>query len=400
MSESEAFDINVTEKKIFFALLRNKLLKAPVTNEIKSLINDSSLLSIYKMSSHHSIAQICGAALFDNSLINSNSELFEAFQNCQIESVFKSTILLNEQDKICKTLNEAKICFIPLKGAVLREFYPEPFLRSSCDIDVLIKHSDTQAAISALVDKLGYTLIDSPTEHDYQLKTPSGVHIELHYALIDNDDLPKSNFILDDVWNTAVCDKSEYHLKMTNEMFFMYHVIHMVKHFMHGGCGIRSVIDLWLLINNLDFNNSVVESNLKKAGLFKFYKSAVALAEVWFIGAASNDLTSKMEEYIINGGVFGTINNAQIINAAQGESSFKHWLKLIFLPRKNLESIYPNLIDKPLLYPYYQVKRWFRVFNRSKRNNIKNITDARKHVTKDKVSVVKSMLNSLDLNSL
>ncbi|MBO4954226.1 MAG: nucleotidyltransferase family protein, partial [Clostridia bacterium] len=31
------------------------------------------------------------------------------------------------------------IDFMPLKGAVIRQYYPEPWMRTSCDIDIHVK---------------------------------------------------------------------------------------------------------------------------------------------------------------------------------------------------------------------------------------------------------------------
>ena len=56
------------------------------------------------------------------------------------------------------------------------------------------------------------------------------------------------NAILDMVW---VCSspfkESPYCFQMSNDMFVFYHIAHMAKHFIAGGCGIRSFIDLYLL---------------------------------------------------------------------------------------------------------------------------------------------------------
>lgn len=46
--------------------------------------------------------------------------------------------------KIGVALDEAQIHYIPLKGAVLRQLYPAPELRTSCDIDVLVRCHGTR----------------------------------------------------------------------------------------------------------------------------------------------------------------------------------------------------------------------------------------------------------------
>jgi hypothetical protein len=45
----------------------------------------------------------------------------------------------HEFERICLVLEKAKIPHIPLKGSVLRKLYKEPWLRTSCDIDILVQ---------------------------------------------------------------------------------------------------------------------------------------------------------------------------------------------------------------------------------------------------------------------
>ena len=35
-------------------------------------------------------------------------------------------------------IKKVQIPFLPLKGSVIRQYYPEPWMRTSCDIDILV----------------------------------------------------------------------------------------------------------------------------------------------------------------------------------------------------------------------------------------------------------------------
>lgn len=47
-----------------------------------------------------------------------------------------------EYEQVCDALEKAEIPFIPLKGVVIREYYPEPWMRTSCDIDILVREKN------------------------------------------------------------------------------------------------------------------------------------------------------------------------------------------------------------------------------------------------------------------
>ncbi len=53
-------------------------------------------------------------------------------------------------EKISAALDLKQIPYILLKGAVLRNLYPAPELRTSCDIDVLVKETDLDKAVEAI----------------------------------------------------------------------------------------------------------------------------------------------------------------------------------------------------------------------------------------------------------
>lgn len=52
-----------------------------------------------------------------------------------------------ELRRTCDLLEKAQIDYMPLKGAVIRSLYPEPWLRTSGDIDILVKDADRAAKL-------------------------------------------------------------------------------------------------------------------------------------------------------------------------------------------------------------------------------------------------------------
>ena len=55
------------------------------------------------------------------------------------------------KEQIEKVLDRENIEHIFLKGATLCNYYPEPWMRTSCDIDVLVKREDHQKVVNRLL---------------------------------------------------------------------------------------------------------------------------------------------------------------------------------------------------------------------------------------------------------
>ena len=118
-------------------------------------LTDDELAKLYKLSKSHDLAHLVGDALIKNNLIG-DGEVKAKFQKQMMLAVYRYEKINYELGRLRKVLNEAKIPFIPLKGSVLRKYYPEPWMRTSCDIDVLVHEEAVDQAAQTIVEKLGY----------------------------------------------------------------------------------------------------------------------------------------------------------------------------------------------------------------------------------------------------
>ena len=60
----------------------------------------------------------------------------------------------NEKE-LKEALEKAEIPFLPLKGSVIRKYYPEPWMRTSCDIDLLIHKEEADNVVNLFTEKFG-----------------------------------------------------------------------------------------------------------------------------------------------------------------------------------------------------------------------------------------------------
>jgi hypothetical protein len=100
-----------------------------------------------------------------------------------------------------------------------------------------------------------------------------------------------------------------------------------------------------------------------------------------------------------HGQVGGEVGVKDIVKAeaAEGVGKLRSFCRLMFLPRENLQVIYPSLKNHPALTPLYQVRRWLRVLRRDKRQRLRALTSARNSVTPQQSQTAAELMNALGL---
>ena len=105
-------------------------------------ITQEELNQLYILSKSQDMAHIVGAELEKQGILKSGDEVSEKFRKQQMIAIFRYERINYELEEICRVLEEAQIPHMPLKGSVIRKYYPEPWMRTSCDIDILVHESD------------------------------------------------------------------------------------------------------------------------------------------------------------------------------------------------------------------------------------------------------------------
>ena len=236
-------------------------------------------------------------------------------------------------------------------------------MRTSCDIDILVHNEDLEKAISYLTENLKYVEKDRAT-HDVSLFSPTGIHVELHFDLVEEGRANLANTVLETVWSNVVLkEEYGYWYEMTDPFFYFYHIAHMAKHFETGGCGIRPFIDLWLLDTVADGDGNYRDALIQSGELLRFAQAARKLSRVWFGGEEMDDLLSQMQDFILRGGIYGTAENRVALHQSNMGGRIGYILSRIFIPFAKLKRYYPILEKHPWLMPVMQVRRWFMLFN-------------------------------------
>lgn len=359
-------------------------------------ISQHLLEKAFALAKMHSVSHIFANAVLKNNLKISDdfaAKLNDSIRANYIQCVMQEYAL----GKIKKLLTEEKIRFIPLKGSVIKYYYPDKWMRNSCDIDILIEESNLDRAIKALTEKLNFS-VASRASHDISLYFKS-VHLELHFQLVENGLVNKASDVLSKVWDSSYPkDNSKYEYTMTDELFYFYHIAHMAMHFKGAGCGIRNFMDIWILNHRVDFDSKKRRNLLKEGDLYKFALETEKLSEVWFSCKDYSDLLYSMENFILNSGSYGSRKNRVAITREKNSNSVSYWFFRIFLPYSSMKYVYPILQKYPLLLPIMWVKRWWRIlFSNNGQKNIKTELCENRNFQKEYGDQVAMLMKKLSL---
>ena len=169
--------------QLLFSILRSVFHGNQMSDADKRLVTDDLLKDVIKLASKHDIAHLIALGILNNDL--ADEETKTQLQQITFRAVYRYEKLNYELKQVCEALEKAQMPFLPLKGSVIRKHYPEPWMRTSCDIDVLVQEKNLKAAVSCLVENLKYTEHEQ-NSHDISLFSQSGNHIELHFDLVED----------------------------------------------------------------------------------------------------------------------------------------------------------------------------------------------------------------------
>jgi len=382
------------EINTLFALIRCAVLEEKMSDESKEEAASRAEL-LYEMARHHDMAHLLDYAYKVSGISVTDEQVAFKFIKQNALSVMRYENLNLALVDISGLLEKEQIPFIPLKGSVIRGFYPEPWMRTSCDIDILVHEKDLEKAEKAIVDKLGFTSKGKRAYHDISLYSETGVHLELHFNIKEN--MKSVDGILEKVWEYAF-PKSEgsFEYVLTNEFLMFQHLAHMSYHVLNGGCSLRYFLDLFLLLQKLDFDRNKLFMLLENCGLKMFYDECSKLSKVWFACDAHDDTTLLFQKYLLGGGVYGIKKNQIAFKRKKG--SFSYFIERIFMPYEQLTVKYPSLEGKRLLVPFYQVRRWGSFILKGSFFHSKQELLTNNEITNDKIQEITKLFEKIGLN--
>ncbi len=351
-----------------------KLIRSAISGDKLTDTSNIDWDKIYMTAQAHSIANLIAYAI-DNMLNKPPQNVADAFNSIRDMNILRESAQQLEAELMLDMMETEGVDNMPLKGFITKNLYPSPDMRTMCDVDVLIRDGCMDKA-EKIMQELGYPVREE-SGREIVYKRPPYLSFELHRAFV-SEKYQKTVFdYYKNIWDRALLSAGKKHIyELTKEDFYIYMIVHISKHYMTGGIGIRAFLDVYIYLEKYAgvLDREYLDNEFQKINLLEFCKNTERLAYVWFAGRAHNAATASMEEFILSGGTYGSKVHGDAAYALR-EGGSKHTglkkkLSVIFPPYENMCYLYPKLKGKALLLPFYWV---YRIIDRSinKRENIK-----------------------------
>lgn len=232
--------------------------------------NEENIKELFRMSAKHFIDALVGTTLKRAGVV-----LPKYWEERMVKAVRKVILFDAERKKLCAWMDREHIWYLPLKGIVLKEYYPSVGMRQMSDNDILFD-ADAWERVEKHMISEGYEAeAVGKGNHDVYQKPPV-YNFELHRSLYGKGHDERWVEYYSDIKNRLLSDKPEgscgYH--MSDEDFYIYIISHAYKHYSGSGTGIRTLLDFYAYLKakeeSLDFN--YIKAECRKLGINDFEK--------------------------------------------------------------------------------------------------------------------------------
>ena len=316
-------------------------------------VSAMNLEALYNAANRHLLTAITAMALESAGVHD------KAFIGAKGKAVRKVTLFDMERVTVLRELEKAGIWYMPLKGCVLKAYYPRNGMRQMADNDILYDVSRS-TDVRAIMERLGFTTVlyvQNNYSHDHYDKEPV-CNFEMHRALF----APASGDKLCDYYmnvrdRLVKGENNAYGYHFTDEDFYVYMIAHEYKHYSGSGTGLRSILDTYVFLKRFEesLNWPYVAGELEKLGIANFERQNRSLALHLFGSEVLTPEDEAMLQYVIGSGTYGTHRNRidnQIKKLGGGaKGKLKYLARRIFLPMESVESSYPFFYRYKALLP-------------------------------------------------
>ena len=346
-------------------LARAALHKTPIQKE--ELLR-MDLCGIQKMAGYHSMDAIVylslkeAAEASDGEILEKiDTNVYKKLENAYRNSVRRLIAFDCEREQILSFFKEKGAWYLCLKGIVLQEYYPKLGMRQMADNDILFDKKYA-AALRSFMQSRGYkTLSYGKGCHDMYGK--GDLIFELHRSLLPEK---KSNAgiiaALREILEQTARGASSLERRFSKENFYIYFILHTHKHFEIAGCGLRSLMDIYVYTkkheSDLDF--AYIDAFFSHIGLSDFEKRLRSLANRLFekndesadamLSSLSKDERALLL-FLSGSGTFGTEQTHMkndLLRLSKNEditarAKFKYLLERVFPPFSYYKAAHPRL---------------------------------------------------------
>ena len=314
--------------------------------------------ALFELAEKHQMVSLIAAVLESNGIRD------DRFVQERAKAIRKALIFDSERAAILSALEKARIWYMPLKGAVLKDYYPQIGMRQMSDNDILVDPARSDD-VYKIMTGLGYTAVKYGTAHRDDYTKPPVSHFELHRVLFLESNGEGIYRYYRDVKDRLVKDEgNSYGFHFTDEDFYIYMIAHEYKHYASGGTGVRSLLDTYVFLKKLGdkLDWDYIGNEFNKLDIAEFEAKNRELALAVFTSGDLGQLCADQKEmlaYFFSSGMYGTIEHS-VANGIKESGKLKYVLHRIFLPMDKVKDHYPVFYKHKALLPVLPIYRLLR----------------------------------------
>ena len=319
----------------------------------KEKLDKMNLSGVFAVAKAHSLTAIAAYALESAGIYDN------AFEEEKNKAIRKEIILDAEREKVLAELGKAGIWYMPLKGIIIKDLYPQIGMRQMCDNDILFNKSKIEM-LKQLMISIGFIMQHDDFGHDIVFTKPPLSNFEMHTALFGVGHDEVMNKYYDNIECRLIKDENNnygYHFSL--EDFYVFMIAHEHKHYNLGGTGLRSLVDTYVYIKNYGdkMDMQYIQNECQKLGIASYEKQNRQLALNLLNGSKLTADEKCMFDYIVFSGTYGNVKNS-VDNRLKKEKTRKTSLSAKIQLIKN-GILVPVRKSNPL-YEVYAIRyRWF-----------------------------------------
>ncbi|MGN1217898.1 MAG: nucleotidyltransferase family protein [Phocaeicola sp.] len=321
---------------------------------------------IYHLAKLHSVANVAYYAVeqLENRPFDT---LFSQWRDQRDKGVVRNLKQQTELNALIAEFSKHNIRCMPLKGSVLKNYYPRQDMRIMADLDILIDPHNANAVKEIMLAN-GYTCESfGITHHDVYHKAPI-YNVEIHRFLFPDRFPQLHTYYVDGFSFGYPSDDNAYVFCLPPTEFYSLYIAHLYKHYSSSGSGIRSVMDVYVMQQRFKNELSDVNDNISfvSVGLSDFEAFIHKISDDWFCNAQPTEINLPEYGFILNSGTYGSLQN-RVLNGIHNNGRWEYLRKRVFLPYGEIRRAYPVLNKLPFLLPLFWIIRLGKQIKNSKR---------------------------------
>ena len=322
-------------------------------------VEKMNLDTVYRLAKFHTVVSLTAFALGEV------IELPEAFEQAKKKAIRKLALFDIERNQLYAQLDKEKIWHMSLKGIILKDYYPKFGMREMSDNDILCDDGRMED-VRRIMESLGFqcTVYEERVDDTY---TKSPLVFEMHRFLFDERESDAFYLYYKDIKEKLVQDdKNEYEFRFTPEDFYVYMVAHEYKHYILGGTGLRSLLDIYVYLKrwNNELDQQYITRELERLNIKEYENKTRTLADAVFSDAPISEAERENLMYYVSSGTFGTSEHAMTNRIARNlsgddsdQSKQKYLKSRLFLSREAIKNQYPFFYKHKILIPVLHLYR-------------------------------------------